>query len=99
MGNILVVAEFGEGKLKRTTHSAVTFAAEAAKALGGTYSILLLGSGLDAAAQEAAKLGAEKVLVADDDSLGQYLAEKYAPTVAGIAKDYAVVVAAASAYG
>ena len=77
----------------------MTFAAEAAKALGGTYSILLLGSGLDAAAQEAAKLGAEKVLVADDDSLGQYLAEKYAPTVAGIAKDYAVVVAAASAYG
>ncbi len=99
MGNILVVAEFGEGKLKRTTHSAVTFAKQAAEALGGTYSLLLLGSGLDAAAQEAAKLGADKVLVADDDSLGQYLAETYAPTVAAIAKDYAVVVAAASAYG
>ena len=52
MGNILVVAEFGEGKLKRTTHSAVTFAKQAAEALGGTYSRLLLGSGLDAAAQE-----------------------------------------------
>lgn len=99
MGNILVVAEFGEGKLKRTTHSAVTFAAQAAEALGGTYSLLLLGSGLDAAVQEATKLGADKVLVADDDSLGQYLAENYAPTVAGVAKDYAVVVASASAYG
>jgi electron transfer flavoprotein alpha subunit len=99
MTNVLVIAESGDGKLKKTTHSAVTFARQAAEALAGSYSILLLGSGLDAAAQEASQLGAAKVLLADDASLASYLAEYYAPTVAAAAKDYAVVVAAASAYG
>jgi len=99
MGNVVVVAEFSEGKLKKTTHSAVSFAAQAAEQLGGSYSILLMGSGLDAAAAECAKLGAAKVLVADDPSLTNYLAETYAPTVAAVAADYDVVVGAASAFG
>src|SRR5580658_6715188 len=58
MANILVVAEVSEGKLKKTTHSAVTFARQAAAALGGTYSILVMGAGVAGAAQEAAGLGA-----------------------------------------
>lgn len=99
MGNVLVVAEVGEGKLKKTTHSAVTFAKQAADALGGSYSILVIGSGVGEAADEAAKLGADKVLVADDDLLKGYLAETYAPTVATVAADYAVVCTAASAFG
>ncbi len=99
MGNVLVVAEFADGKVKKTTHSAVTFARQAAQALGGTYSILLLGSGTSAAEGEVAKLGAAKVLVADDASLAKYTAERYAPTVAAAAKDFTVVVAAASAFG
>ena len=88
MSNVLVVAEFGEGKLKKTTHSAVTFAKQAAEALGGSFSILLLGSGVGEAAEEAAKLGADKVLVADDGSLKNYLAEHYAPTVAAVAGEF-----------
>ena len=99
MSNVLVVAEYGEGTLKKTTHSAVTFAKQAAAALGGSYSILLLGAGVGEAAQEAAKLGAEKVIVADDASLNNYLAETYTPTVAQVAADYAVVVTSASAFG
>lgn len=101
MADILVVAEAAEGKLKKTTHSAVTFAKQAAAALGGTYSILVLGSGVAGAAAEAAALGAAKVLVADSASLQAYLAERYAPTVADVAKrgGFAVVVGAASAYG
>ncbi len=99
MGNVLVVAEFSEGKLKKTTHSAVSFAKEAAAQLGGSYTILLMGSGTDEAAKECASLGAAKVLVADDPSLGRYLAETYAPTVAAVAADYDVITAAASAFG
>jgi electron transfer flavoprotein alpha subunit len=99
MGNVLVVAEYGEGKLKKTTHSAVTFAKHAAAQLGGSFSILLLGAGLDAAATECAALGAAKVLVADDPQLENYLAEHYAPTVAAVAADYDVVVGTASAFG
>ena len=99
MANVLVVAEFSDGKVKKTTHSAVTFAKQAAAALGGSYAILVLGKGASAAGDELAKLGASKVLVADDASLEKYLAESYAPTVAAVAKDYGVVVAAASAFG
>jgi electron transfer flavoprotein alpha subunit len=99
MANILVLAEVAEGKLKKPTHSAVTFAKKAAAALGGTYSILVIGHGLAAAAADAAKLGAASVLVADDASLAAYLAERYAPTVAEAGRGFAVVVGTASAYG
>jgi len=99
MANVLVLAEAAEGKLKKTTHSAVTFARQAAAALGGTYSILVIGDGVGGAANEAATLGAAAVLVAEDASLKNYMAERYAPTVAAIGKGFAVVVGTASAYG
>jgi electron transfer flavoprotein alpha subunit len=99
MAHLLVVAEAAEGKLKKTTHSAVTFARSAAQALGGTYSILVMGAGVGGAADEAAHLGAAKVLVAEDAGLGHYAAERYAPTVAAVGKAFAVVVGTASAYG
>jgi electron transfer flavoprotein alpha subunit len=99
MANVLVVAETADGKLKKTTHSAVTFARTAAQALGGAFSILVLGDDVAAAAEEARALGADKVLLAEDASLKNYLAERYAPTVAEVAKNYAVVVGTASAYG
>jgi electron transfer flavoprotein alpha subunit len=99
MADVLVVAEVAEGKLKKTTHSAVTFARQASAALGGTYSILVIGDAVSSAAAEAAQLGAAKVLVAEDASLHNYLAERYAPTVAAVGKGFAVVVGTASAYG
>ena len=99
MADVLVVAEAADGKLKKTTHSAVTFAKQAAAALGGTYAILVLGDAVGDAAAEAATLGAAKVLVAQDGSLKSYVAERYAPTVAALASGYAVVVGTASAYG
>jgi electron transfer flavoprotein alpha subunit len=99
MADILVVAEAADGKLKKTTHSAVTFARAAAQALGGTYSILVIGAGVAGAAEEATRLGAAKVLVAEDASLEHYLAERYAPTIAAVGKGFGVVVGTASAYG
>ncbi len=99
MGNILVLAEVFEGKLKKTTHSAVTFAKQAAGAVGGSFSILVMGSGLSGAASEAANLGASKVLVADDSSLKNYLAETYTATVAEVGKNFSIIVGTASAFG
>lgn len=99
MADVLVVAEAADGKLKKTTHSAVTFARQAAAALGGTYAILVIGDALGEAAAEAATLGAAKVLVAESSALKDYVAERYVPTVAAAAKGYAVVVGTASAYG
>jgi electron transfer flavoprotein alpha subunit len=99
MANVLVVAEVSDGELKKTTHSAVSFANQAASQLGGSFSILVIGSGVDAAAAEASKLGADKVLVADDASLQNYTAEAYVPTVGEVGTDFALVCGTASAFG
>lgn len=99
MPDVLVVAEVFEGQLKKTTYSAVTFARKAAAALGGTYAILVMGDTTGTAAADAATLGAAKVLVAEDALFKNYVAERFAPTVADVAKGFAVVVGTASAFG
>ena len=73
MGNVLIVAELFEGSVRKSTLAAVTFGAKAAEAVDGSYSILALGSGIDDAAAELAKYGAETVYKADSDSLEGYL--------------------------
>jgi electron transfer flavoprotein alpha subunit len=100
MANVLVVAEFEEGKVKRTTHSAITFAQTVAKGTSGSFSILLIGAGTQASAAELAAYGAAKVLVTDDASVAHPLCERLAPTVIATAqKGFDVIVAAASAFG
>src|SRR6266545_477372 len=100
MADILVIAELTEdGKLRKTTHSALTFAKQALPALGGSFSILVLGANAKAAASELTGFGAAKVLACEDPSLGHYVAEHFAPTVAAIAKSFALAVACASSFG
>jgi electron transfer flavoprotein alpha subunit len=97
MSNVLVVAEIAEGKLRKSTHSAIAFA----KKVGGPFSILALGVGAKAAAAELAGFGAAKVLVGDDPSLAQQVCERFAPTVAAVAKSggFDCVVVTASSFG
>jgi electron transfer flavoprotein alpha subunit len=99
MADILVVAELVEGTLKKATLSAISFARDASKALGGGFAILAIGAGGEKAAPELATFGATKVLVADDASVKDYVAERYAPTIAEVAKAYAVVAMTATAIG
>jgi electron transfer flavoprotein alpha subunit len=100
MADVLVVAELTEeGKVRKTTHSAITFAKQALAALGGSFSILVLGAGAQAAAAELTGFGAAKLLVCEDASLKNYVAEQYAPTVAEVGKSFALVVATASSFG
>jgi electron transfer flavoprotein alpha subunit len=100
MANALVVAELTEqGKVRKTTHSAITFAKKSLPALGGSFSILVLGDKAKAAAQELTGFGAAQVIACEDPSLKDYLAEHYAPTVAEVGKGYGLLVATASSYG
>ena len=101
MADILVVSEVLEGAVKKTTLSAIAFAREASKALGGGFSIVAIGKGAEKAAAELAGFGAAKVFVADDASLKGYVTEQWAPTVADVAKagNFAVVVGPASVFG
>jgi electron transfer flavoprotein alpha subunit len=101
MANILVVAELGDGKIKKTTHSAITFARAAAQGLGAAFDILVIGGGAAAVAGELAGYGAGKLLVADGAQLTNYVAEQFVTTVIDTARagNYGVVVATASSYG
>ena len=78
MSNILVVAELSDGKVRKSTHSAITFARDATKA-GGSFTILVLGAGAKAAAAEVTAYGAAKILVGDDAGLKDPVCERFAP--------------------
>ena len=95
MKNILVVVELAEGHVRKSTHSAITFARQA----GGNFTLLAVGAGAQTAAGELAAFGAAKILVAEDASLAQPIAERMAPVVANAAKGFDVVVMTASSFG
>ena len=97
MTDVLVVAELMDGGLRKNTLTAVTLAKQVAEGTGGAFDILAIGEGSKAAAAEASKYGARKVLAAEVD--GGYLAERYAPTIASLADGYGVITACASTYG
>lgn len=92
---VLVIAEHDNKTLKRATLQAV----DAAARLGEVH-LLVLGSGVDAVAQAAAKVvGVAQVKVVDDPALAEQLAEVVTAQVVPLAKDYSHVVAAATAHG
>ena len=92
---VLVIAEHDNKTLKRATLQAV----DAATRLGEVH-LLVLGSGVDAVAQAAAKVaGVAQVKVVDDAALAEPLAEVVTAQVVPLAKGYSHVVAAATAHG
>jgi electron transfer flavoprotein alpha subunit len=100
MSEVLVVAELSDGSVRKTTNSAISAARKVNQLLGGTFSILVLGgAGTKAAASQLTGYGAARVIVCEDPSLGNYLAERYAPVVAAAANGFDVVLATASSYG
>lgn len=101
MGNVLVFAEHQKGKFPKSTLIAIQAGKEAASKLGGNCLAAVLGSGLDAVAQEIASYGVTKVLAADDPALAHYLADAYAAAVEQLVKanDVSLVVATSTAVG
>ena len=100
MADALVIAELSEdGKLKKSTLSAITFAQRALPALGGSFSILVLGATATQAAAELTGYGAAKVLACNDASLARYTAEQFTATVAEVGKAYGLIVATATSFG
>ena len=92
----LVIAEHDNSSLKPATLNAVAAAAQ----IGGDVHILVAGKGAQAVADAAAKVaGVTKVLVADGDSLEQFLAENVAAQVLAVAVDYSHILFPATANG
>lgn len=95
----LLVIEHDSSSLSAGSLSALTFARAVAGATSGDVTLLLLGAGLDAAAQDAARYA--PVLVADDAALSPATADRHAAVIAEQvqAGGYDLVVAAATSYG
>jgi electron transfer flavoprotein alpha subunit len=92
----LVIAEHDNATIKGATLNTVT----AAVALGGDVHVLVAGAGAQAAGEAAAKIaGVAKVLVADDASLADGLAENVAAQVLAVAKNYGHILFPATASG
>jgi electron transfer flavoprotein alpha subunit len=91
---ILLLAEHDNGSLSDQTGKALTAAAQ----IGSEIHVLVAGSGAQAAADAAAKLsGISKVLLADDSSLANSLAEPLAALIVSLAGSYDTIIAAATA--
>lgn len=91
---ILLLAEHDNTTLSDQTAKTLT----AATQIGGDVTVLVAGSGAKAVADAAAKLsGVSKVLLADDASYANQLAEPLAALILSIAPAYDVIVAPATA--
>jgi electron transfer flavoprotein alpha subunit len=92
---VLVYAEHDNASLKDATLAVVTAAGQ----LGDVH-VLVAGNGCDAVAQAAAKVaGVAKVVVANDASLANQLAENVAPVISGLMAGYDAVLFPATAHG
>jgi electron transfer flavoprotein alpha subunit len=72
-----------EGQLNPVTAELVG----AGKALGGPVTVALLGSGVQALAEQAGSYGAQKVIVVDDALLKDYVGDAYLPAAERISKE------------
>ncbi|WP_298143772.1 FAD-binding protein [uncultured Acinetobacter sp.] len=93
---ILVIAEHDNKALNAATLNVVA----AAQKIGGEVAVLVVGSGAQAVADQAAQVaGASKVLLADDAVYANQLAENVAKLVAQVAQGYSHVLAASTTSG
>jgi electron transfer flavoprotein alpha subunit len=92
----LLIAEHDDKSLNGATAKSLT----AARQMGGDVHVLVAGKGCRAAAETAAKLeGVAKVLLADDASYANRLAEPLAALVVSLAPNYDAIVAPATTSG
>jgi electron transfer flavoprotein alpha subunit len=90
---ILLLAEHDNSHLSDQTAKALT----AASKIGGDVHVLVAGAGAKAAADAATKLaGVSKVLLADDASLANNLAEPLAALIVSLAPSYDTIIAPAT---
>ncbi|MBX5179006.1 electron transfer flavoprotein subunit alpha/FixB family protein [Rhizobium lentis] len=93
---ILLLADHDNAHLSDQAAKALT----AATKIGGDVHVLVAGAGAQAAAEQAAKLaGVSKVLVAEDASLANNLAEPLAALIVSLSGSYDVIIGAATSVG
>mmetsp|Transcript_4917 Transcript_4917/g.2736 ORF Transcript_4917/g.2736 Transcript_4917/m.2736 type:complete len:320 (+) Transcript_4917:3816-4775(+) len=75
--SVLAIAEQVNGVFRKITYESLSEGRKIANAMGCEMIALVLGSGIDTTAEELKKYGADKILVADNPALEQYLTDVY----------------------
>ncbi len=98
---VLAITEQMNGVFRKVAFEAVSEGRRIAHSLGAKLTVLVIGSGIEKAAEELGKYGADKILVADDPSLKDFLVDRYTMVAAGAVENEqpSVVVAGASSIG
>ncbi len=97
---ILLLADHDGSHLSDQTAKTLTAASKIASGTGADVHVLVAGAGAKAAADQAARLsGVAKVLVAEDASLANNLAEPLATLIVSLAGGYDTILAAATSVG
>src|SRR5262245_10436978 len=86
MGNILVIGEHQQGRVKKVTQELVTKATELAAQGGGEVDVVLVGHGLQNPGELGA-FGAKKVYVVDTPKLEKYNTEGCVKVISDLAQE------------
>ncbi len=82
--SVLIITEQIDGVFRKVSYEALSEGKRIAIALNCETSAVVLGSNIEALAPEIKKYGADKILIADDSSLAEYLTDAYTNTIASI---------------
>jgi len=98
---ILAITEQIDGQFRKVTYEALSEGRRVATAMGGSLTVVVLGSGVAPLAEELGKYGADRVLVADNDALADYTTDAYTNVVGTLIQQEspAVVIIGATAQG
>jgi electron transfer flavoprotein alpha subunit len=86
MGNILVVAEHRDGKLKNLAWETIGFGQELAKQLSQELKIVLIGKGIEGLAEDVARRSGQEVLTILSDQYASYTPEAYCEVLSYLAR-------------
>lgn len=86
--DIWVYADVNNGKIVKITYELLGKAAELAQKTGGSVVAVLLGHNVSALAGELAHYGANKVFVADNESLASYSSLPYTKVISDLIKEH-----------
>jgi electron transfer flavoprotein alpha subunit len=98
---VLAIAEQMDGVFKKAAIEAVSEGRRIAKNLDTTLTVLVMGSNIEEMAKELAEYGADRIIIADNPLLNEFLVDLYTDTAAQVvdAEQPAVIIAGATSIG
>jgi len=81
---ILAIAEQIEGVFRKVTFEALSEGRRIADQLGGELNALVLGDNIEHISKELEQFGADRIIVAEDSSLFEYLPDVYSNVIADV---------------